>query len=71
MPYGGNRNSEINMFDHLHKSTKRKVGEAPTWAQPPPTLAKKEPAIVITPMEVKKRSWGFKRSNRAPAIAAY
>ena len=71
MPYGGNRNSEINIFDSMHKSTKRKVGEAPLWAQPPPTLVKKEAAATIPPVEVKKRSWGFRRNNRSSAIAAH
>lgn len=71
MPYSGIR-ADSNIFDSLHKSDGRKVGEAPIFSQPPPTQVKEELGTVVPPVAVKKRGWGFGKHKAAlPAIAAH
>lgn len=70
IPYAGNRTSEINVLDNIPRSTKRKLGEAPLWTHPPPTVVKNQPPVIIAP-EAKKRSWGFRRTNPTPAVAVH
>ena len=61
---------EQTMMETIHASPTRKLGEAPLLSQPPATMAK--PVVAPTPVQAKKRSWGFgKRSSHGPAIAAH
>ena len=61
---------EQSMMETIHSAPTRKLGEAPLLEEPPPSVAK--PAVAPTPVQTKKRSWGFgKRNSHAPAIAAH
>lgn len=71
IPYSGTR-PESSLFDSLHKSNGRKVGEAPILSQPPPMQARRELGTIMPPMEGKKRVWSFgKHKASLPAIAAH
>ncbi|KZF22927.1 hypothetical protein L228DRAFT_268298 [Xylona heveae TC161] len=59
---------EQNVLNQLHKSTYRKVGEAPLYDAPPPR-PKAQTNVSVTPIENKKR-WRFSKSGPAPVAAA-
>lgn len=74
MPYAASAShrQSANLLETLHANPNRKLGEAPVWASPPPTLAKQPAPVVKAPVEVKKRSWGFsKRNSHAAAVAVH
>jgi hypothetical protein len=59
------------LLEQLHTNPTRKLGEAPLYTSPPPTLAK-QPATAPTLIQNKKRSWGFgKRNSQAAAVAVH
>ena len=66
----GRTRPESNIFDHIHKSTHRKVGEAPLWDVAPtrPTVKGSTTAAAAAPVSPKKKGWGFKKST---AVAAH
>ncbi|KAI9696438.1 MAG: hypothetical protein M1836_005716 [Candelina mexicana] len=59
---------EGSIFDNLHKSTTRRVGEAPLYDSPPP----RPQAAVATPMKTQavppKRRFGFGKKSTAIAV---
>ncbi|KAL8757729.1 MAG: hypothetical protein Q9199_002016 [Rusavskia elegans] len=63
----------LSPMDNAPRATTRKVGEAPLFDTPPERVVPvKAPVAAPTPVESKKRSWGFmKRNSRGPAIAAH
>ncbi|KAI9871084.1 MAG: hypothetical protein M1830_003327 [Pleopsidium flavum] len=62
------RHPENNIFEHIHKSTTRKVGEAPLYDVAPPR-PKNDAPVTIIPIQPKRKAWAFgKKSN---AIAAH
>ena len=73
MPYAvpAPQKRDSNLLETLHNNPTRKLGEAPLWTSPPPALAK-QPAAAPTPVQTKKRSWGFgKRNSQAAAVAVH
>lgn len=61
---------ESNIFDHIHKSTHRRVGEAPLWEVVPtrPTMNRSTTAAAAAAVSPKKRGWRFaKKSTAVPA----
>ncbi|KAL8659230.1 MAG: hypothetical protein Q9202_007225 [Teloschistes flavicans] len=67
------RGQHLSPMDHAPRHTTRKIGEAPLFDKAPlkvtPVTA---PIATPTPVNSKKRSWGFmKRNSQAPAIAAH
>lgn len=60
---------ESNIFDHIHKSTHRRVGEAPLWDVAPsrPRINGSTTPAAVAPVSPKKRGWGFSKKNTAVA----
>lgn len=72
LPFTGNRAPEASVFDSPHRSTTRKLGEAPLLFEPLPTHSEKELATVAPSVEMKKRAWGFGKHKAGPAaVTAY
>ncbi|KAL8804340.1 MAG: hypothetical protein Q9182_002622 [Xanthomendoza sp. 2 TL-2023] len=74
-PHGqhGQHGHHLSPMDNAPRATTRKVGEAPLFDSPPERIvAVKPPVAAPTPVNAKKRSWGFmKRHSQGPAIAAH
>ncbi|MCJ1353771.1 MAG: hypothetical protein MMC33_003758 [Icmadophila ericetorum] len=66
--------AEVDIFAHMHKSTTRRVGEAPVVVgdiAPLPMTGPTSKSNIMKPTEMKKRkTWGFKRGNAA-AVAVH
>ncbi|KAL8716440.1 MAG: hypothetical protein Q9220_000347 [cf. Caloplaca sp. 1 TL-2023] len=63
----------LSPMDNAPRSTARKLGEAPLFDKPPTSaIPIKAPIVAPTPVNPKKRSWGFmKRNSQGTAIAAH
>lgn len=62
------QHAEASIFDSLHKSTTRRLGEAPVYDSPPP---RPQPAVVDsvkTQAVIPKRRFGFGRKSTAIAV---
>ncbi|MCJ1269088.1 hypothetical protein MMC22_008977 [Lobaria immixta] len=72
LPYTGTRAPDATVFDSPHRTTTRRLGEAPLLFEPLPTHSEKDLAAVAPSVEMKKRAWGFGKHKDGPAaIAAY
>ncbi|KAL8782102.1 MAG: hypothetical protein Q9213_005713 [Squamulea squamosa] len=69
----GQHGQHLSPMDNAPRATARKLGEAPLFETPPERVVPvKAPVAAATPVNDKKRSWGFmKRNSHAPAIAAH
>ncbi|KAL8802358.1 MAG: hypothetical protein Q9200_006604 [Gallowayella weberi] len=74
-PHGqhGQHGHHLSPMDNTPRATTRKLGEAPLFDSPPERIvAVKPPVVAPTPINAKKRSWGFmKRNSQGTAIAAH
>ncbi|KAI9719628.1 MAG: hypothetical protein M1812_003399 [Candelaria pacifica] len=59
---------ESSIFDNLHKSTTRKVGEAPLYDSPPPRPQAAPVAPIKTQTAIPKRRFGFGKKSTAIAV---
>jgi hypothetical protein len=63
--------AESNVFERLHRSTTRKVGEAPLSKAPPPAATKQTTTAVNTVVgETKKQRWSLLGKRSDSAISA-
>ena len=60
--------AEASIFDSLHKSTTRKVGEAPVQDNPPPRPQAAAVAPIKTQTATPKRRFGFGKKSTAIAV---
>ncbi|KAL8691546.1 MAG: hypothetical protein Q9224_004153 [Gallowayella concinna] len=74
-PHGphGQHGHHLLPMDNAPRTTSRKLGEAPLYESPPERVVPVKPPVTApTPVNAKKRSWGFmKRNSQGPAIAAH
>jgi len=64
-----NQYSEPNVFSNLHKSTTRKVGEAPLYDAPPPRPKVEATSTTAPVPATQKKRWRFSRQSQAVAAA--
>jgi hypothetical protein len=61
--------AERDIFDRLHKSTTRKLGEAPLYDSPP--MKPKAAAVVVQEAKPKKQRWSLMGKRTSAAVAAH